>query len=231
VISYSRHDQPQIRAIVSLLKTALRDIEKAVFWDGDFEPGDAWFEQIKEHIDAAQQLFVFWCWHSANSEQVRRELTYALSRQKRVVPVLLDSTALSLELASIHGIDLRAAVVHPPSVLHQPENRVHSRRAMPTRSIRLWWVGGAVVAGSFLATFAVSAHLVTWSIAAAIGSLLWVSYVIVRLALTATGPERVEEAKTVDSKWGIGLGHERPRELILRADTVIQEFSYFLNAN
>ena len=89
VISYSRHDQLQVRAIVSVLKTALRDIENAVYWDGDFEPGDPWFEQIKEHIDAAQQLFVFWCWHSANSEQVRREFAYALDHQKRVVPVLL----------------------------------------------------------------------------------------------------------------------------------------------
>jgi len=112
VISYSRHDQPLVRAIVSLLKTALRNIEKAIYWDGDFEPGDPWFEQIREHIDAAPQLFVFWCWRSATSEQVRREFEYAFERHKRVVPVLLDSTPLSPELAPIHGIDLRSVVFH-----------------------------------------------------------------------------------------------------------------------
>jgi hypothetical protein len=115
VISYSRADQPQVRAVVTLLRTALRDIEKAVFWDGDFEPGDPWFEQIKGHIETAPQLFVFWCAHSAESPQVRREFTYALDRRKRVVPVLLDNTPLTDELAAIHGIDLRQAIVHAPS--------------------------------------------------------------------------------------------------------------------
>lgn len=81
VISYSRTNQTQVRAIVSLLRAALRDIEKAVFWDGDFEPGDPWFEQLKGHIDAAPQLFVFWCDHSAASAQVTREFSYALSKK------------------------------------------------------------------------------------------------------------------------------------------------------
>jgi hypothetical protein len=37
---------------------------------------------------------------------------YALDRRKRVIPVLLDDTPLSDELALIHGIDLRKAVAH-----------------------------------------------------------------------------------------------------------------------
>lgn len=116
VISYSRVDQPQVRAVVSLLKVALRDVQKAVFWDGELEPGDPWFEQIKQHIDAAPQLFVFWCDHSARSQQVRREFIYAITQKKRVVPVLLDDTALAPELAAIHGIDLRGAIHHDSSL-------------------------------------------------------------------------------------------------------------------
>lgn len=112
VISYSRADQAQVRAVVSLLQTAFRDIEKTVFWDGQLEPGDPWFEQLKGHIDAAPQLFVFWCDHAAASEQVRREFSYALSRNKRVVPVLLDDTPLAPELSPIHGIDARQAIRH-----------------------------------------------------------------------------------------------------------------------
>jgi hypothetical protein len=111
VISYSREDQAQIRQVVSLLKAAFQ-VRTAVFWDDDFAPGDSWFEQITRHIDVAPQLFVFWCAHSAASAQVRREFLYALEQQKRVVPVLLDDTALAVELAPIHGIDLRSAVRH-----------------------------------------------------------------------------------------------------------------------
>jgi TIR domain len=112
VISYSRVDQPQVKALVSLLKASLHDVERAVFWDEQFDPGEPWFEQLKTHIDAAPQLFVFWCDHSNASAQVRREFAYALDTHKRVVPILLDNTPLVAELAPIHGIDLRGAIRH-----------------------------------------------------------------------------------------------------------------------
>ena len=115
VVSYSRDDRAQVRAVVALLRAALRGIDNAVFWDEDFEPGDPWFEQISHHIDATPQLFVFWCEHAASSQQVRREFSYALHRGKRVVPVLMDDTALVPELAPIHGIDLRDALQHRES--------------------------------------------------------------------------------------------------------------------
>jgi TIR domain len=111
VISYSTRDQPIVRAVVKLLQAAMRDvIEKAVFWDDNFEPGDLRFEQIKTYIDEAPQLFVFWCDHSSTSAQVKREFQYAFQKQKRVVPVLLDDTPLSPELSPIHGIDVRGAI-------------------------------------------------------------------------------------------------------------------------
>lgn len=112
MISYSRVDQPQVRALVSLLTASLRDVERAVFWDEQFDPGEPWFEQLKAHIDASPQLFVFWCAHARTSPEVRREFRYALEKKKRVVPVLLDDTPLADELAAIHGIDLRSAVRH-----------------------------------------------------------------------------------------------------------------------
>jgi hypothetical protein len=130
VISYSRVDQPQVRAVVSLLQTALRGFERAVFWDGDLEPGDLWFEELKSHIDEAPQLFVFWCDHSSRSDQVRREFLYAFERKKQVIPVLLDDTPLSTELAAIHGIDLRRAIRHDQA----------------SRATKAWWLGIAAVA-------------------------------------------------------------------------------------
>jgi hypothetical protein len=112
VISYSRADQAQVRAVVNLLQTALSNVEEAIFWDGQLEPGEPWFQQLTTHIDAAPQLFVFWCGHASSSAQVRREFMYALERRKRVIPVLLDDTPLADELAPIHGIDLRGAIQH-----------------------------------------------------------------------------------------------------------------------
>jgi TIR domain len=118
VISYSREDQQQVRAVVALLESMLRDmdIEKAVYWDADFEPGDPWFEQMQGYIDATPQLFVFWCAHSARSRQVKREYEYAFAEGKRVVPVLLDGTPMARKLGRIHGIDLRGAFAHAPAV-------------------------------------------------------------------------------------------------------------------
>ena len=55
VISYSRIDRPQVRAVVELLRTAFRDARTAVYWDGDLEPGDHWFEEIKRAIPSTQK--------------------------------------------------------------------------------------------------------------------------------------------------------------------------------
>jgi hypothetical protein len=138
VISYARVDQPLVRAVVKLLRAALREFEEPVYWDEDFEPGDAWLDQIKRSIDGAPQVFVFWCAHSAGSRQVAEEFRYALSTGKRVVPILLDSTALIPELGRIHGVDLREAVNHrsppPADVAPRPIPSASAPRPWPAPS-------------------------------------------------------------------------------------------------
>jgi TIR domain len=96
----------------------LPELDEVVFWDQDLTPGEEWFPRICAAIDRSQHLFVFWCSHSAASVEVQREFLYALSRKKRVVPLLVDNTPLAPELAAIHGIDLRKVVVH--EVTSQP---------------------------------------------------------------------------------------------------------------
>jgi hypothetical protein len=59
VSSYSRADHTLVHAVVTLLKSASRDIERAVFWDADITPGDQWWTELQRHIDEAPQLFVF----------------------------------------------------------------------------------------------------------------------------------------------------------------------------
>ena len=142
VISYARADQPLVRGVVKLLRAAMSEIDDAVYWDEDFEPGAAWFDQIKHSIDEAPQLFVFWCAHSAASSQVLDELMYALNAGKVVVPVLLDDTSLSASLAPIHGVDLRTAVRHV---------------ATPHEHSTLRWLVPAALAATVLAL-----SVVTW---------------------------------------------------------------------
>jgi hypothetical protein len=119
VISYAHTDRPLVRGVVALLKAAYgKTVDKTVFWDEDFEPGENWFQQFHDEIDRAPELFVFWCNHSAQSSAVRQEFLYAIQQKKRVIPVLLDDTVLAQELAPIEGVDLRESVFHqrPPSV-------------------------------------------------------------------------------------------------------------------
>jgi hypothetical protein len=112
VISYSHADQTLVRSLVALISGAYPDVKEAVFWDADLVPGELWFEQLKQHIDTAPQLFVCWCRHSALSAEVKREYAYALAANKRVVPVLMDRTPLVPELSAIHGIDVRPMIRH-----------------------------------------------------------------------------------------------------------------------
>jgi hypothetical protein len=140
VISYSRIDQPIVRGLVTLLRTALKGLDRTVFWDSDFEAGDAWFQQMCNGIDDSDQLFVLWCVHSASSLQVAREIEYAQSHGKRVIPLLVDETPLSPALTSIHAVDLRASFVHIDderlAVTSHPEVRYLSHLSLPARAIR-----------------------------------------------------------------------------------------------
>ena len=110
VISYSRVDQPLVRGLVNFLRAGLQGIERAVFWDEDFEPGEDWFEQFKNQIRDAAKVFVFWCSHSARSAQVKRELRVSFKHHKQVVPVMLADTRLTERLGAIHAVDLREVV-------------------------------------------------------------------------------------------------------------------------
>lgn len=113
VISYARKDRHRVRAIVALLRAHYpSQAQHAVFWDDDFVAGEDWFVQFCAAIDAAPQLFVFWCSHASASSQVEREFIYAQQRGRRVVPVLLDNTALPKSLSPVHGVDLRGIVRH-----------------------------------------------------------------------------------------------------------------------
>jgi hypothetical protein len=112
VLSYSRVDRALIHLVVVLLKSWHREFDLVVFWDRDLEPGTYWRQEFRRALDAAPQLFVFWCRHASESSEVRFEFQLALTRGKRVIPVLLDDAPLPPELTETQSIDLRRAVRH-----------------------------------------------------------------------------------------------------------------------
>jgi hypothetical protein len=102
-ISYATEDRERITPIVQIIQAMAQG---QVFQDYlSIAPGDRWRERIFEAIQAASQVFVFWCTHSAASEFVRQEYDAALRWQKRVVPVLLDGTERPEQLEALHHID------------------------------------------------------------------------------------------------------------------------------
>lgn len=153
VISYSRVDRELVDALLTLLR-ALPEMKRAIYWDKDFEPGEDWFEQIRRAIDVAPLVFVFWCCHSSDSRQVQREVDYAFSKGRKVVPVLLDDTPLSPQLAAIHGIDLRFAVHHSRALSALGADSVNQLRAEFSGELRKvdrrwsrWTAVGLLAAG------------------------------------------------------------------------------------
>lgn len=121
-VSYSRVDQ----ALVGPLVQVLRTIGGRVFQDVEsIPPGKLWRSVIKDSIDDASVVLVFWCEHSKRSQKVRREWVRGIRAQKDVVPALLDSTPLDARLAKYQGIDLRPLVTsHPTHEFEIGDSRV-----------------------------------------------------------------------------------------------------------
>lgn len=119
-VSYSRSDLTIVRPIAQLLRTAISGVPSVsgsqwelVFLDLDsLEPGSDWKKGIDDAIAKAERLFVFWCSHSAKSNQVKREYKLGLKLCKILIPVLFDDTPLSTSLSSINCIDFRELRLH-----------------------------------------------------------------------------------------------------------------------
>lgn len=123
-VSYSRDDEPFITQIVRLLRAAIAGVPSVegnlwefVFQDTDhIIPGKDWKDQIDSAISNAERLFVFWCEHSSRSSQVMREYELGISKNKIVIPVLIDDTPLPESLSHVHGVDLRELRIHGPKI-------------------------------------------------------------------------------------------------------------------
>ena len=106
-VSYSRKDA----GIVTPLVHVLRAVGSDVFRDFDSIPtGIRWKPVVVDAIISCEVFLLFWCRHAARSTEVKTEYRQAISLDKRVVPILLDSTKLRADLSEYQWIDFRAAL-------------------------------------------------------------------------------------------------------------------------
>ena len=108
-ISYSRKD-------IAFARRLAGDLEKAgyvVWWDiTDLRGGDDWVRVIPEAIETSDFFIVVLSPHSTASEWVRKEYTQALSLRKRVIPLMLETTAVPFALNTINYLDFTSSAAY-----------------------------------------------------------------------------------------------------------------------
>ena len=101
-ISYSRKD-------IAFARKLAGDLEKAgyvVWWDiTDLRGGDDWVRVIPEAIETSDFVIVVLSPDAAASEWVKKEYTQALSLRKKIIPVMLRTTAVPFALNTINYLD------------------------------------------------------------------------------------------------------------------------------
>lgn len=100
-VSYARKDSDRIQPAVALLEAGGAEVFRDI---DDIEFGDDWEAVITRQLQECERVMVFWSANAQASEWVGREYTLALAQQKRMVPVLLDSTPLPPELSKYHAL-------------------------------------------------------------------------------------------------------------------------------
>lgn len=90
-ISYAHKDSEEVYPILDeLAKRGYR-----VWYDDGIIPGSEWPEYIAKHLNDCEIVMYFVSPDSASSENCRREVNFALSRQKKFVSIFLKDTELS----------------------------------------------------------------------------------------------------------------------------------------
>ncbi len=106
-VSYSHKDARFVKPMMQML----RPTGASVFRDEDgIEPGTKWAAVIAEAIEGCRLVYLFWCSHSADSGEVKKEYEQALALKKGIVPLLLDDTPLPATLSEYQWIDLRPVI-------------------------------------------------------------------------------------------------------------------------
>jgi hypothetical protein len=102
-IAYSRKQRTMAQSVYDML---IRN-GKAVFWDAKIKAGATWRQTIQKALDDATHLIVIWTPEAAESDEVEREVSYALAERKVIVPILSkEIPKLPYHLHGLHYIVL-----------------------------------------------------------------------------------------------------------------------------
>lgn len=103
-IAYSRKQ----REVAKSLYEMLIGKGKAVFWDAKIHAGATWRQTIQKALDDATHIVVIWTPDAARSDEVEREVNYALSEGKVIIPILSpDIPKLPYHLHGFHYVVLQ----------------------------------------------------------------------------------------------------------------------------
>lgn len=91
-ISYAHRDSDKVMPILR----RLRESGCRVWYDEGIAPGSEWPEDIARHLDGSAMVIAFVTPNSMASANCRREINFALSREKPFLSVVLEPTEMPL---------------------------------------------------------------------------------------------------------------------------------------
>ena len=91
-ISYAHKDSDRVLKILERMTEA----GYRIWYDDGIAPGSEWPEDIATHLDGCAVFLAFVSNNSIASANCRREVTFALSRQKDFLGIVLEPTKMSL---------------------------------------------------------------------------------------------------------------------------------------
>lgn len=89
-VSYAHEDWPIVEKVVAELKRQMC----RVWYDEGLTPGESWNDDLAKHIKTCACFVVLLTERSMASKYVRAEINYAISKERKVIPVLLDSSEM-----------------------------------------------------------------------------------------------------------------------------------------
>ena len=101
-LSYARKDKGLAEKLVKALKNYLT---LEIWWDTRIDPGSSWDTTIKGAIDHCDIFLVMLTPNSVESQNVLNEITYAQSKGKTIIPLLMVKCDLPLALIRTQWID------------------------------------------------------------------------------------------------------------------------------
>jgi hypothetical protein len=106
-IAYSRKQRTLAKDLHDLLVAN----GKAVFWDAKLRAGAVWRQMIQKALDDSTHVVVLWTPDAAESDEVEREVSYALAERKRIIPILSrEIPKLPYHLHGVHYVVLEEDV-------------------------------------------------------------------------------------------------------------------------